>query len=129
MFVVTDFVFVLSPHTHSLVVAAGCVESQEVLELAVVCMCESVWYNMYNCVLGYCDSSEWSIDMSTLNSMTINHHISCVVTNSQFSCVVHYVQAKADYESKLKSAESVSVEMLSTCFLLWYVLVCGVTCV
>ena len=38
MFVVTDFVFVLSSHTHSLVVAAGCVESQKVLELLCACV-------------------------------------------------------------------------------------------
>ena len=46
------------------------------------------------------------------------------------SCVVHFVQRKADSESQVKSAETVSVEMLVlTCFLLWCVTVCGVTCV
>ena len=39
MFVVTDFVFVLSPHTHSLVIAAGCVELQEVSECLRVLYC------------------------------------------------------------------------------------------
>ena len=45
-------------------------------------------------------------------------------------CIVYIVQYKADWERRLKSAETVSVEMLLlTCFLLCYVTVCEVTCV
>ena len=57
-------------------------------------------------------------------SIVLHVHVQSIT----YTCVVHFIQWKAGWEGQLKSAEMVSVEML-TCFLLWCVTVCGVTCV